>query len=81
MIFAGLDDAQVAAICGAIVALAVPINTAVLLVISRRQKEANHHTETIRQLATVLDGGHAQIPPEELGERVTDAAAEAEKRP
>lgn len=79
MTLALLSDSAIAAICAALVALAVPINTALLVLLNRRQKAGNHHTETIRQLSHALaeDPSHPlQLPPEELGERVADALVE-----
>ncbi len=75
-------EGAIVAIGGALVALAVPINTLMLVILNRRQKEGNHHTETIRQLAAAVSnedvpGDLDKIPPEELGERVAEAAVEA----
>lgn len=73
-----LTSEEIAGICAALVALAVPINTALLFLLNRRQKAGNHHTETIRDLAHTLNGAVTDLPPEELGERVAEAAAEAD---
>ena len=72
-------EATIAAICGVAVALAVPLNTWLTLRMLRRQKEGNHHTETIRKLASALSDSPVGMPPEEIGERVTEALAEHDR--
>lgn len=76
------DITVVTSIAQAVIALAIPANTLMLVILGRRQKLGNHHTETIRQLSKAVaderNGGVdlAELPPEELGERVTDALRE-----
>lgn len=74
-------EGAVVAIGAALVAIAVPLNTLFLVVLNRRQKEGNHHTETIRKLASALADTPVGAPPEEVGERVTEALAVEETRP
>lgn len=74
-------EATIAAVCGVAVALAVPLNTWLTLRMLRRQKEGNHHTETIRKLASALSDSPVDMPPEEVGERVAEALAEHDHGP
>lgn len=42
-----ISENSIVAIGAAIVAIAVPLNTALLVVLNRRQKQSNHHLRTI----------------------------------
>lgn len=75
-LLAFLDDNAVVSICGVVVALSVPLNTWLSTRVLKRQKEGNHHTETIRKLASALSDTPVDAPPEEIGERVTEALEE-----
>ena len=69
-----LDNTLVEAFLGVMVALAVPVNTFGLYLLNRRQKQGNHHTETIASLAkAIAKEDVTAMPPEELGERVSEA--------
>lgn len=73
-----IDDNALVSICGVVVALSVPLNTWLSTRVLKRQKEGNHHTETIRKLASALADTPVDAPPEEVGERVTEALTDEE---
>lgn len=75
-LLATVGSEELIAVCGVIVALAVPLNTFLTMRMLRRQKEGNHHTETIRKLASALSETPTGAPPQEVGERVTEALEE-----
>lgn len=59
-----------ASITEALIALSFPVNTGLLILLNHRQREGNHHTQTIRALV------EKQISPAEISEAM-DKSTEA----